>query len=368
MLQKTPLYHWHSEAGAQLVDFAGWKMPLHYGSQIAEHHCVRHEVGMFDVSHMGLVDVTGEDATYFLRYILANDVQKLKSPGCALYSCLLNEQGGVIDDLIVYRLAELKYQLVLNAATYKKDLAWIQKQSERFEVRITERPDLGIIAVQGPKAIVVASQIFDEKTMAQIKALRPFQFMMQEDVLIARTGYTGEDGLELVVPEKKSVHLWKRFVEKGARPCGLGARDTLRLEAGLNLYGSDMDETTSPLVSNLAWTVSWTDPERDFIGRKVLKEDIDAGAKHRLVGLVMEEPGVLRNHQKVFVDEDGVGEITSGGFSPTLGHAIALARVPVNAATTGKIERRGKHIPVTFVKPPFVRHGKKVYIQEKNNV
>lgn len=361
MLRQTPLYQTHKNAGAQLVNFAGWEMPLNYGSQIQEHHQVRQAVGIFDVSHMGLVDVKGEDATYFLRYVLANDVQKLKKPGRALYSCMLNKQGGVIDDLIVYRLADLKYRIVLNAATYDKDLAWLQQQAERFEVQVIDRPDLDIIAVQGPQAIEIASHIFNGETIEKIIALKPFQFIREDDLLIARTGYTGEDGLEIIVPEDKIVKLWKRFVAHGAVPCGLGARDTLRLEAGLNLYGTDMDETTSPLVSNLAWTVSWQDAERDFIGKKVLKEQIALGIKQHLVGLVMTEPGVLRNHQKVFIDNNGSGEITSGGFSPTLGHAIALARIPADAATTGTVERRGKRMPIKIVQPPFVHHGKKAY-------
>lgn len=362
MLQQTPLYKQHVKAGAKLVDFAGWEMPLHYGSQIEEHHHVRQQAGLFDVSHMGVVDVDGEDATYFLRYVLANDVQKLKEPGRALYTCVLNEQGGVIDDLLVYRVDHYKYRIVVNAATRAKDVAWLEKHSELFDVAVNERPDLTIIAVQGPKAMTIAAHVFDAHVMQQLDALKPFRFIMQGDTLIARTGYTGEDGLEIISPAKTTPDLWKKFIHTGAKPCGLGARDTLRLEAGLNLYGSDMDETTSPLTSNLAWTVCWRDADRDFIGRAALQKQIDDGVKQQLVGLVMEQPGVLRDHQKVRIDGNGEGEITSGGFSPTLGHAIALARVPLDImGDAAKIERRGQQIPVKIVKPPFVRHGEKQF-------
>lgn len=361
MLKQTPLYKQHVKAGAKLVDFAGWAMPLHYGSQIEEHHYVRQGAGIFDVSHMGVIDVEGDDGTYFLRYLLANDVQKLNERGRALYTCMLNEQGGVIDDLLVYRVGENYYRIVVNAATRDKDFACFEKQSELFDVVVEERPDLTIIALQGPKAMEIAAKGFDAATLKRLHELKPFRFIMNGERLIARTGYTGEDGLEIISPAKSAVVLWKQFVHAGAKPCGLGARDTLRLEAGLNLYGSDMDEATSPLTSNLAWTVCWRDADRDFIGRAALQKQIETGVKEQLVGLIMEQPGVLRDHQKVRIDGDGEGEITSGGFSPTLGHAIALARVPVDSGHEGKIERRGQQIPVKIIKPPFVRHGEKQF-------
>ena len=361
-MSETPLYSWHHKAGAYLVDFAGWQMPLHYGSQIEEHHQVRRTAGLFDVSHMGVVDIEGADATYFLRYVLANDVQKLRV-GSALYSCLLNETGGVIDDLIVYRLENQRYRAVINAATRNKDLAWLEKHSEQFDIMITERTDMAVLALQGPQALAIASSVLESAVMERVKALKPFEFVMQDNdsVLIAKTGYTGEEGLEMIVPADRVVKLWKRFIAQGAKPCGLGARDTLRLEAGFNLYGSDMDETTSPLVSNLAWTVAWQDSEREFIGRKALEKEKKQGAQKQLVGLVMEHPGVLRNHQTIQIEGDGEGEITSGGFSPTLGYAIALARIPITGSKQGRVERRHQFIPVKIVKPPFVRHGQKVY-------
>lgn len=361
MLKRTPFYKHHVKAGARLVDFVGWEMPLHYGSQIEEHHYVRRHAGLFDVSHMGVVDVDGDDATYLLRYVLANDVQKLKESGCALYTCMLNAHGGVIDDLLVYRVAEDRYRIVVNAATRDKDVAWLDKHSELYDVAVNERPNLTIMALQGPKAMEIAASVFDAQTMSQLRALKPFRFIMNDDTLMARTGYTGEEGLEIISPEETAPDLWRQLTHNGAKPCGLGARDTLRLEAGLNLYGSDMNEATSPLTSNLAWTVCWRDADRDFIGRDALKKQIDEGVKHQLVGLVMNQPGVFRDHQKVWIDGNGEGEITSGGFSPTLGHAIALARVPVDIGSTAKIERRGQQIPVKIVKPPFVRHGEKQF-------
>jgi aminomethyltransferase len=360
-LFQTPLYKMHVKGGAHLVDFAGWEMPLNYGSQIEEHHQVRKAVGIFDVSHMGVVEVQGEDAVYFLRHVLANDIQKLKQPGTALYSCMLNEQGGVLDDLIVYWMAPFSYRIIVNAATRDTDFSWLEKQSEWFDVTVRQRPDFSIIAVQGPQALATAAKVFDQATYAALNALTPFHFITHDDLLIARTGYTGEDGIEIILPNESAPELWKNFVSHGAKPCGLGARDTLRLEAGLNLYGTDMDITTTPLNSNLAWTVSWRDPERDFIGKEALKAQLAKGVKEQLVGLVMEEPGVLRNHQKVWCDGNGEGMITSGSFSPTLGYSIALARVPTDIGNTGRIERRGKIVPVKMVKPPFVRRGEKVY-------
>lgn len=356
---RTALYKMHVKAGAQCVDFAGWEMPLHYGSQIAEHHIVRKAAGIFDVSHMGVIDIVGEDANYFLRYLLANDIQKLKAPGSALYSCMLNDNGGVIDDLIVYWLTPHQYRLVVNAGTREKDLSWIEHHSQWFDVVIHPRPDLGIIAVQGPQTLAIAAQVFPKNMVSALSALKPFQFMIQDTMQLARTGYTGEDGLEIIAPSDQIPALWKEWVAKGAMPCGLGARDTLRLEAGLNLYGADMDDHTSPLSSNLAWTVSWQDPDRDFIGKNALKEQLSKGIKDQLVGLLMEGAGVLRDHEKVYLENGQEGVITSGSFSPTLGRGIALARIPVGENMSARVERRGKFINVTIVKPPFIGRQKK---------
>jgi aminomethyltransferase len=360
MLQTTPLHKIHEQAGAKLVDFGGWHMPLHYGSQLQEHHAVREDAGVFDVSHMAVVDVSGKDATAYLRYLLANDVAKLKNLGKALYTCMLNPSGGIIDDLIVYKLAEGVYRLVVNAATREKDWGWLQKQALSFNVELQQREDLAMLAVQGPHAIKKTLLVLTAAQQEAVRALQPFYGVASEGVFFGRTGYTGEDGLEIQLPGTIVNDLWHKLLEQGVKACGLGARDTLRLEAGLNLYGVDMDETTSPLESNLAWTVAFEPSDRDFIGKIALEQQLDAGVKRKLVGLVLETPGVLRNHQKViFANDDEVGEITSGSFSPTLGHAIALARVPVDVEGICQVEIRNKLVPVRVVSLPFVRAGVK---------
>jgi len=361
MANRTPLYEQHLKAGAKMVDFAGWDMPIHYGSQIEEHHKVRQDAGIFDVSHMAAVDVKGEQAQAFLRYVLANDVAKLQQPGKALYGCMLNEQGGIIDDLITYYVAPDYYRLVVNAGTREKDVAWLSKQAQGFKVALTVRTDLAIIAVQGPQARAKAVQVFTAKQQEAVAALKPFHFAECDGWLIARTGYTGEDGLEIMLPVSKVADYWQKFLAAGISPCGLGARDTLRLEAGLNLYGSDMDENTTPLESNLAWTIAFEPASREFIGRTALEKQLQQGVKRVLVGLVLTERGVMRGHQKVVAAGVGEGEITSGTFSPTLGYAIALARVPANMGAQCQVEIRDKLLPVRVVKPPFVRNGKKVF-------
>ncbi len=361
MPQKTVLYQKHQAANGKLVDFAGWDMPLHYGSQIEEHHYVRQDAGVFDVSHMTIVDVQGEQTSDFLRYLLANDIAKLKQNGKALYGCMLNERGGIIDDLITYKLAENRYRLVVNAATRDKDLAWLNQQSQRFAVQLTPRTDLAILAVQGPQAISKCADVFSPTLYSRIKALRPFEVVEDGDYCIARTGYTGEDGIEAMVPATDAPQLWDKLLSADVKPCGLGARDTLRLEAGLNLYGADMNEDTTPLESNLTWTVAFEPPDRQFIGRNAL----EAQKNHltqKLVGLVLEQKGVLRNHQKVIVPNIGEGEISSGSFSPTLQQAIALARVPIATGEHCLVEIRGQQVSARVVKPPFVKHGKNMIV------
>lgn len=361
MLKTTPLITQHQLAGAKLVDFSGWQMPLHYGSQIQEHHLVREDAGMFDVSHMAIVDVKGAEATEYLRYLLANDVAKLDTMGKALYTCMLNPKGGIIDDLIVYKLDEGSYRLVLNAGTRVKDWKWLLEQQEQRRVELIQRDDLAMIALQGPNAITKILPLFNAQEQEKLQQLKPFNGVFINDVFYSRTGYTGEDGLEIQVPVKVVNDLWHKFLSAGVQPCGLGARDTLRLEAGLNLYGIDMDESTTPLESNLAWTVAFDPTDRNFIGRQVLDQQKNENHK-KMVGLILESAGVLRNHQKVLSKDNGVGEITSGSFSPTLGHAIALARVPSEFnADFVEVEIRNKKTPVKIVQPPFVRKGKKVY-------
>ncbi len=358
MGNRTPLYDAHRAMGAKLVDFAGWDMPIHYGSQIEEHHSVRRDAGVFDVSHMTVIDLVGAEARPFLRFLLANDVDKLQQKGKALYSCMLNEQGGVMDDLIAYFLEESWFRLVVNSATRDKDLNWIGAQAEAFGVDVIEQPRLAMIAIQGPNARSKVLPLLDEANRQAAAELKPFFGEEHGDWFVARTGYTGEDGFEIMLPEDHAVAFWNRLAEQGVRPCGLGCRDTLRLEAGLNLYGSDMDESVSPLVSGLSWTVAWTPEERQFIGREALQRQRDAGPSQKFVGLVLEDKGVLRNHQRVVVEGAADGEITSGSFSPTLGRSIALARVPAVTGAHCQVEVRGKLLAARVVKPPFVRHGK----------
>jgi len=342
-----------------MVDFAGWDMPLHYGSQIQEHHQVRQHAGMFDVSHMGVADIHGSDATSYLRLLLANDVDRLTN-GKALYSCMLNEEGGVIDDLIVYKVADDFYRVVINAGTREKDLEWMRKFAQPFDVRIEDRTDLVMLAVQGPEVKDKMAQFLPQYA-EKLQHLKPFHFAIVDDLFIARTGYTGEDGYEMIFSASLAADYWEKWLNLGVVPCGLGARDTLRLEAGLNLYGSDMDETVTPLESNLAWTVVMEPKDRRFIGRDALEKLTQEGVKRKLVGLVLEGPGIIRNHQKVVMNSHGEGEVTSGGYSPTLDKSIALARIPTSDIATCHVEIRNKQIPARIIKPPFVRNGKKMF-------
>ena len=365
MTQKTILNDAHRALGAKMVDFGGWDMPIHYGSQIDEHHLVRNDAGMFDVSHMTVVDLHGARTREFLRHLVANSVDKLQKPGKALYTCMLNPQGGVIDDLIIYFLAEDFFRLVVNAATREKDLAWINRQAAAFEVSVTERRDFAMIAVQGPAARDKVLGLLREEDRARIGKLGKFvagdaQTIDGTPLFVARTGYTGEDGFEVVAPEDKAVALWNALLDAGIKPAGLGARDTLRLEAGMNLYGQDMDDSVSPYEAALAWTIA-LDEGRDFIGRDLLETQKANGAPRQMIGLVMDEKGVLRHGQKVLT-ANGEGEILSGTFSPTLGKAIAFARVPageipLGAAGNVRVDIRGKEVPVRVVKFPFVRDG-----------
>ena len=332
MDKKTVLNETHREMGARMVPFGGWDMPVHYGSQLEEHHAVRRDAGMFDVCHMTVVDLRGPQVRALLRYLLANDVGKLKIAGKALYTCMLNHEGGVIDDLIVYFLTEDWFRLVVNAATTETDLAWISQQAEAFGVSVEARRDLGMIAIQGPQARTKAEALLPADLAAAAMALKPFSAAYAGEWFVARTGYTGEDGFEVMLPEAETPALWRALAAAGVRPCGLGARDTLRLEAGMNLCGADMDEAVSPLASGLTWTVALEPVERDFIGRSALEKQRAAGSLPQFIGLVLEGKGVLRGHQRVYDGDRAVGEITSGGFSPTLERSVAMARVAAAGA------------------------------------
>jgi aminomethyltransferase len=365
MTRKTVLHDTHRALGAKMVDFGGWDMPIHYGSQLDEHHLVRREAGMFDVSHMTVVDLRGTQVRAFLRRLLANSVDKLKQPGKALYTCMLNPDGGVIDDLIVYYLGEEFFRLVVNAATREKDLAWIQAQAAGFDVTVTERTDFAMVAVQGPQARERVLGLLRESDRAAAGKLGRFAALEVASsggvpLFLARTGYTGEDGFEIVLAADDVVAFWNALLETGVKPAGLGARDTLRLEAGMNLYGQDMDEQTTPYEAALAWTVTLDDApageRRDFIGRGALERQKASGGARQLLGLVMDEKGVLRHGQKVLTAQ-GEGEILSGTFSPTLGKAIAFARVPAGDPGQVRVDIRGREVPVRVVKFPFVREG-----------
>jgi len=364
MTRKTVLNDTHRALGAKMVDFGGWDMPIHYGSQIDEHHLVRSDAGMFDVSHMTVVDLRGARVREFLRHLLANSVDKLKVPGKALYSCMLDERGGVIDDLITYYMDDAFFRLVVNAATRDKDLAWIGKQAAAFDVQVAERAEMAIVAVQGPLAREKVIGLLRDSDRAAATKLGRFAALEAQStagvpLFLARTGYTGEDGFEIVLPEDHVVAFWNALLEAGVKPAGLGARDTLRLEAGMNLYGQDMDESTTPWEAALAWTVALdgaAEQPRDFIGRAALEAQKSAGTPRQLLGLVMDEKGVLRHGQKVLTDQ-GEGEILSGTFSPTLGKAIAFARVPAGEPGQVRVDIRGREVPVRVVKFPFVREG-----------
>jgi len=381
---RTPLYDSHLAAGAKMVDFSGWEMPIHYGSQIEEHHAVRRDAGMFDVSHMCALDLAGPDSRAYLRHLLANDVAKLTTPGKALYSCLLNESGGVIDDLIVYFFTAERYRIVVNAGTAVKDVPWMRAHLKGFNAELmvhrTDNHDpvaiiarqgsnarerrravyesVAMIAVQGPNARERFWTAFPD-SRATTATLGVFQAAEWDGWLIARTGYTGEDGFEITLPSAKAAPVWQKLIDAGIKPCGLGARDTLRLEAGMNLYGQDMDESISPYEAGLKWTVDLKDAARDFIGRSALEGKNARPVRNQFAGLLLLDRGVLRAHQKV-ITPHGEGEITSGTFSPSLSQSIAMARLPAAVAIGSEVEVeiRDKRLKARVVKPSFVRNGK----------
>jgi aminomethyltransferase len=354
MPNHTALYDAHVAAGGKMVDFAGWSLPINYGSQLDEHHAVRKSAGMFDVSHMTVVDIRGPQAQSFLRHLLANDVAKLKDSGQALYGCMLNDEGGVIDDLITYYLDDSFYRTVVNAATREADLEWIRHQATEFNVEVEEREDLAMIAVQGPHA---RQHVIDLLKAPHLDQLKPFRAVSHGDYFIARTGYTGEDGFEVLLPAGLAESFWKGLIDAGVVACGLGARDSLRLEAGLNLYGQDMDTGTTPLESNLGWTVAFEPEDRHFIGRQALENQRAEGVGYQLVGLVLERGAIPRAGAVVHADNHQ-GQVTSGSFGPTIERPIALARIPAGSFETVEVELRGKRLPARVVKPPFVRAGK----------
>ncbi len=351
-MKQTVLNKAHRKAGAKMVDFGGWDMPINYGSQIEEHHAVRQRVGMFDVSHMTVIDITGAEATDFLYRLLANDIHKLNI-NQALYSTMLNHEGGVIDDLITYKLSDNNYRVVVNAATREKDLAWITAQITDFDATMTEQADTAMIAVQGPQAMAIIKPLLD----IDLSTTERFYAAYNDDMFVGRTGYTGEDGVEIIVPGDEAESLWEQLIAAGVQPCGLGARDTLRLEAGMHLYGQDMDENITPLECGLSWTIRKDNDQ--FNGADALNALRDKGVKKKLIGLVLEGRGVLRHDQTLVDDAGNQGIITSGGYSPSSEKAIAMAVVDkaMNPESV-QVQIRNKSLPCRVVKLPFVRNGK----------
>ncbi len=351
---KTKLFQKHLDSGAKMVDFSGWEMPIHYGSQLEEHHAVRKNAGMFDVSHMLSVDIKGAEAKDFLQYLLANDVAKI-AQGKAIYSCMLNEAGGVVDDLIVYYLADNFYRVVVNVGNRQSDVTWMTQHIAKYDAELQIREDLAIVAIQGPEARTKVDALLPQDEIDLVQKLTPFSVVFSKDWMVARTGYTGEDGYEIILPEDEASNFWNKLLKAGVKPCGLGARDTLRLEAGMNLYGSDMDTNYTPLEAGLAWTVAMKD-DRRFIGREALETQKTQGVSKKLVGVVLDERGVVRHGQKIVNQKGGEGFVTSGTFSPTLQKSIALVSVPKDSENL-EVVIRNRQLPLRTVKYPFVRNG-----------
>jgi aminomethyltransferase len=357
--RRTPLFAAHQALGARMVEFAGWEMPLSYRGVTEEHRAVREHCGLFDVSHMGEIEIDGPAALALCQRLTVNDVARLRI-GDGQYTLFCNERGGVLDDLIVFRRGPERMLLVVNAANTAADLAWVEAHTERGAAVADRSPHFGLLALQGPEAELVLREL----TALDLPALRPFTaidgLVAGLHVFVSRTGYTGEDGFELLVAAEESPALWDALLtatlRRGGLPAGLGARDTLRLEAGLPLCGTDMDGDTTPLEAGLAWVVKLRKP--DFVGRAALAEQAQRGTSRRLVGFDLEEPGVPRHGNRVLQDGVAVGEVTSGAKSPTLGRYIGLAYVAAGAAAVGtalSVEIRGRSLPAHVVDRPFYR-------------
>ena len=365
-LQRTPLHELCRDSGGRMVPFAGWEMPVQFSGLIQEHKAVREQVGMFDISHMGVLRLEGPNPKDALQQMVPSDLHRI-GPGEACYSVLLNERGGIRDDLIVYDCGSLDAErgalvLVINAACADSDTAWIREQMEPAGLTVTDIKQGGVLlALQGPKAIALLEQLSGE----DLSGLPRFGHRMlsvsglQEHVFIARTGYTGEDGAELLLSAEDGQHLWRELLERGVTPCGLGARDTLRLEAAMHLYGQDMDDATNPFEAGLGWLVHLEMPS-DFVGRKALEQAVEAGPTKRLIGLKLQGRAIARHDYPVLHNDEPVGVVTSGTWSPTLGEAIALAYVPRALAKIGTelcVEIRGKAQPATVVRRPFYKRS-----------
>ena len=352
-MNKTPLNNAHIELGAKMVNFSHWEMPISYTSLIEEHHAVRNTAGVFDVSHMSVFDFNGGDQVAFFEKIFANDIKKISNEDKAIYGALLNEEGGILDDLIIYHANE-KFRLVSNCSTREQNRQWYEKHAVEFGVEVVERSDMGILAIQGPDALSKILSI--DGINPQVNNLQSFGCMFDGDKLYARTGYTGEDGLEIIVPSEDINQFWDQALKLGCTPIGLGARDTLRLEAGLNLYGNDMTIENHPYESNLGWTIDMTDENRQFIGKQALLS-IDQSKSQKIVGIILRDKGVLRSGYEV-IHNEGKGVVLSGSYSPTLQSSIGLARVDQGYKKDGKVMIRNKILNIDFVSPRFIERGK----------
>ena len=362
MTQKTALFDLHLAATAKMVDFYGWNMPLNYGSQLQEHVAVRNNCGAFDISHMTFLDLQGKNCKSFLRTLLANDISNLEDDGDGMYSAMLNESGGVIDDLIIYKMP-FGYRLIVNCATRKKDIKWISNHIDDSSVVMLERKDISMLAIQGPKYNEVISHCLPSSLLTELENKNTFQGVLEGDLFVSKTGYTGELGVEVMLPSKNVEEIWNSVIKNGASPVGLGARDTLRLEAGLNLYGSEMDESISPLECNMQWTVSLNDVDRNFIGKESYLKKAKENQNLNLFGLVVEERAILRSKEIVYLEEDAAvsGTVTSGSYSPTLKKSIALVRMPSTNSKFCFAELRGKKIYAKIGIPRFVKEGRIIF-------
>ena len=325
-LKKTPLYQNYVDSGAKIVEFGGWAMPVQFTSIKEEHNAVRYEVGMFDVSHMGEISIKGNDASKFVQYLLSNDTNNLTDTK-AQYTALCNEEGGIIDDLVTYKIGDNDYLLIVNAANTDKDFAWVQKHAPKFDVEVSNVSNqFGQLAVQGPKARDLVSGLVD----IDVSEMKPFDFQQNvtlfgKNVILSQSGYTGEDGFEIYCEAKDTVDIWNGFIEHNVVPCGLGARDTLRLEAGLPLHGQDLTESITPYEGGIAFAAK---PliEEDFIGKSVLKDQKENGSERRTVGLELLDKGIARTGYPVLdLDGNEIGEVTSGTQAPSSGKSIAMA-------------------------------------------
>lgn len=367
MTKKTFLHEEQVKLGAKMIEFAGWMMPVSYSSIIDEHKTVREHVGLFDVSHMGEVYVYGKDSLAFLNKLVPQDVSKL-AISKAIYCQLLNKDAGIIDDLIIYKIEDEKYLLIVNASRIDDDLNWMVRNSLGFEVSIDNQShNYSLLAVQGPKASDLIEKMGlkkeDQPEFFSIKRAELFDV----NLFVSRTGYTGEDGFEILVRNEFSQLLWNRIIDAGEKfglkPIGLGARDTLRLEAALHLYGNDMDEETTPIEANLTWSVSKTKTV-DYNGKEVIQEQLGKGGKKKLIGLKMLDRGIARHGYEIFYNNEVVGVVTSGGVSPVLNENIALGYVKnikeICIGSIVQVKIREKFYKAEVVKRPFVQKKNKV--------